>query len=366
MQKVCYVLAYRMPDYIRTRSLLQALKELDNVNLLTAINRPTGWLRYLDTLWQLLKVRVQHNPDCYILGFRGHEMFWPVKLITLGKPLIFDSLMSPYNALVDEGKHGAIGSFIGRFVYHLEKSILRQADHVLTDTELHVEYLTKIFFLKGRHVSALPVGAVESEIKDVGTGYCSADGSNSSSHEKCLEVIFYGSYLPLHGMPVMLEAAARVRDKPIHFTFIGGRGAGLTSFNETVARMKLEKVSHIAWVPYEQLLRSAIPKADLCLGGPFGNTTQSRRIVTGKSSQCLAQGKATVIGIVDEDVGFIDKHNCLLVRQGDPQALADALTWAAQNRERLEEIGVRALSLYRERLSIRCIGDKLKNILQRC
>ena len=138
---------------------------------------------------------------------------------------------------------------------------------------------------------------------------------------------------------VELEAAARVRDKPIHFTFIGGSGAALTSFNETVARKKLDKVSHIAWVPYEEILQSAIPKADLCLGGPFGNTTQSKRVVTGKTSQCLAKGKVTIIGNIDEDVGFIDRDNCLLVRQGDPQALADVLTWAVQNRESLQGIG---------------------------
>ena len=44
---------------------------------------------------KLINIRIRHNPDYYILGFREHEIFWIVRLLTARKYLIFDSLISP-------------------------------------------------------------------------------------------------------------------------------------------------------------------------------------------------------------------------------------------------------------------------------
>jgi hypothetical protein len=105
-RKICYILAYRQPNYVRTNSLLQALRQLENTTVLTAINRYSSFTRYIDTLWQLITIRWKYQPDYYVLGFRGHEIFWFVKFITFGKPIIFDSLLSPSATLLEERKKG--------------------------------------------------------------------------------------------------------------------------------------------------------------------------------------------------------------------------------------------------------------------
>ena len=58
-------------------------------------------------------------------------------------------------------------------------------------------------------------------------------------------------------------------------------------------------------------------------------------------------GKATVIGRIDEDPGFIDRVNCLLVKQGDAVALADAIRWGYSHRGMLAEIGATSVAAVR-------------------
>jgi glycosyltransferase involved in cell wall biosynthesis len=356
-RKICYILSYRQPNYVRTTSLLQALRQLDNVTLFTAINQRTGFIRYFDTLWQLITIRWRHNPDYYLLGFRGHEIFWLVKLITLGKPLIFDSLLSPTASLLEENKFGKLGVIGGKFLFFLERIMLHQADHLLTDTQLHANFLCTYFQLPSQKISPLPVGADE-------TWQASPPRQSRTTP---LEILFYGSFLPLHGMSIMLEAAARLKDKPIHFTFIGGTGKNLREFNKLKTNLGLhEQVTHLNWVTFDTLHKHYLANADLGLGGPFGNTPQARRVVTGKTSQFLAMAKPTIIGAIAEPIGFLDKQNCLLVPQGNIEALVQAIEWAYLHPEELKRIGQAGLQLYQTTLSITQIAQRLTTVLDAC
>lgn len=350
--KVAYVLSYRAPNYIRTKSILGALKTLKGFHLLKVINKKKGFARYVETLWSLLICRIKHNPDCYILGFRGHEIFLPVKIITLGKPLIFDELMSPTDALRSDYKFGKLGAFIGIILFNLEKAILKFSDRTLTDTKTHKDFLVDKFNLESEKVIPIPVGADE----DIKCPRRSFEGG----YDTPLRVLFYGSLLPLHGMACMVEAAKILEDQAIKFTFIGGSQKAIQEFNYLCKKFDIKNIEHIAWVDFDELMEQHLAKSDLCLGGPFGKTAQAARVVTGKTQQSLAFGIPTLVGEIDEDFGFKDKENCLLVERGCPQSLADAMIWALQNRERLGAIGESGKRLYFEKFSRMRLADILK------
>jgi glycosyltransferase involved in cell wall biosynthesis len=74
-------------------------------------------------------------------------------------------------------------------------------------------------------------------------------------------------------------------------------------------------------------------------------------------------GKATVIGRIDEDYGFVDRHNCLLVAQADADALAASIRWAYENRASLAALGERGRDAYRANLSIGVIATQLQSAL---
>jgi glycosyltransferase involved in cell wall biosynthesis len=222
---------------------------------------------------------------------------------------------------------------------------------------LHVNFLSQYFQLNPKNIHPIPVGADETW----------RDSSHQTSLE-ILEVLFYGSFLPLHGMSVMLEAIAHLKNQPIHFTFIGGTGYHLREFNrlKTKFRLSSEQITHIQWVNFSDLRSHYIAKADLGLGGPFGNTPQAQRVITGKTSQFLAMAKPTVVGAIAESVGFLHQKNCLLVEQGNVEALVKTIEWANEHREQLVNIGHAGLELYQTTLSVAKITHRLETILNLC
>lgn len=350
--KVCYVLCYYFPSYVRTKTLTDALRRIDGLVLYQAINSSVGIFRYFETLWKLLVIRVKSNPDYYVLGFRGYEIFWIVRAITLGKPLILDHMMSPYDSLLNEVQRIKKGGLSDKVVYAYERSILWYSDKILVDTAINKEYFAKLFQIDSERICPVHVGTDEDLFKKL-PSYERADGQYS------FQVFFYGSFLPLHGIDIILKAASIIRDLPIQFTLLGGRGKDLADFYQMMSELELENVEHREWVDYEELPKW-IQRADICLGGPFGNTGQARRVVTGKTFQFLAMGKPTIIGEIDHDYGFEDKKNCLLVCQGNPQALADAIVWCFDHKSKLGEIGNQGWGLYRRKFSV----DRIQNSIQ--
>lgn len=351
MTSVCYILSYHIPDYVRTRTLISALQKIDGVQLCQARNSSKGILRYLETMWKLIIIRISKKNDFYILGFRGYELFWPVRIITLGKPLIYDHMMSPYDSLLNERKSIKKGSFIEKLVYLYEKSIIQNSDIVLTDTENHKKYFQELFNVGSQKILDIPVGADE-ELFHI-------HHAQSLDKQVAFEVLFYGTFLPLHGINVILDAASWLRDHPIHFTLIGGDKSN--PYYQMIKQTALDNVTHIEWVEFEHL-PMLISHTNIGLGGPFGNTGQAHRVVTGKTLQFLAMAKPVIVGEIDTNYGFKDKVNCIMVPQGDGRALADAINWAFHHKTEIEQIGWQGYKLYQDRYSIKHISEKIKSI----
>ena len=138
----------------------------------------------------------------------------------------------------------------------------------------------------------------------------------------------------------------------------------LKRFCEMKENLKLENVNHITWVPFDQL-SGIIHRADICLGGPFGNTGQAKRVITGKTFQSLAMAKPVIVGEIDYDYGFIDKENCLLAKQASEIELAGIIKWCLYNRDKLFFIGKNGRDLYLSNFSIECIKKHLQRFLLR-
>ena len=92
-------------------------------------------------------------------------------------------------------------------------------------------------------------------------------------------------------------------------------------------------------------------------------TGQSQRVVTGKAVQGLASSVATVFGRTPHNFGLKDRENCLLVDQNDPERLASAIRWAAENRSRLGDIGRAGHLIYQEHFSSRAIAAELEQAI---
>ena len=357
--KVCHVVCYRDPEYVRTRNLRAALGHIPNCQVFDATNRRRGWLRYFETIAKALKIRLLHNPDVYVIGFRGHEIFWIIRLIAIGKRLVFDEFMSPSDALISERKAGNAGRILGYVTLPFEWMCLHLAGRCLTDTQLHKDFIANRFHVRREKIEVVYVGAVPTD----GIPVREPESENLDA-SKPLSVLFYGTFLPLHGMDIVLHACKLLEGRPVECRIIGGRGKPLARFLALLDELQPGNVTHDVWVDFDELQSTVIPNADVCLGGPFGGTPQARRVITGKTFQFLAQSKPTVIGRVDEPVNFVNRENCLLADQASPESLAETLEWAINNRDRLPEIGQHGRRLFAENFSSAALATQIEPALR--
>ena len=343
---VLYLVSYRDPAYIRTQSISAALTQSSH-RVKEIRNHRAGWSRYPEILWRLHKELKAGGPDVVILGFRGYEIFEIVRKMIGSTPLVFDAFVSPSDSLIVEKKHGSLGVLTGRMIRRLEYRSLHSSDAVLVDTDLLAAHLANHYRIAPDRFHTVRIGAA-----DPGAAVKASPG-------KKLEVLFYGSFLPLHGVDVILRAARSILHENIHFHLVGGEHRGA----EIVEAAGLSNVTHTSWIPYDELVDEIIPSADLLLGGPFGNTPQALRVFTGKAVQGLASATATVIGKIAEDVGLSDRENCLLVSQGSVEELVTQLRWAAEHRSELRAIGSAGRLVYEKEFAPHPTAKRLERAI---
>jgi glycosyltransferase involved in cell wall biosynthesis len=350
--EIGYVLSYRAPDYIRTRNILAALGAMPDTRVHRAINTRTGLLRYYDTLAALRTVLREHAPHVLLIGFRGNELYPLVRLLAPGRPIVLDAMMSPSAALMSE--RGPIAGLLGRCVlFPVERWMLRDCALVLTDTTAHARFMSRLFEIPLEKFAVLPVAAEER---------CPPWKRIPGAPRT---ILFYGSFLPLHGFDVILEAMQHLDGTGLRFSFIGIRGAPRARLDALVRERSDLDVVCLDYVPFEQLLEDHLARAWLFLGGPFGGTPQAQRVITGKAAQALCAGVPVIIGENEETRQLTDRHDCLLVPQGDARALADAIEWARAHEDRLDAIGRNGARFYHSHLSLAVVRRVLHERLQR-
>ena len=355
--QVCYLLSYKQPNYTRTASLISALEDMPATELTVIRNTSKGVARYWQTISGLIRYRRHHKPDVFIVGFRAQEIFWAFYPFMRGSRIIFDEFVNHHDWIVEEHKKfGPFSGFLSALLNMYMRWVVRRCEYVLADTEAHASLSRHLYHLSADKVRAVPVGADESLFKPLPA---------KPSGSKDLEVIFYGNMLPLHGLEVIMAAIKQLKTEPIHFTLIGGRGKPkmIRKVQDFIKTNELQgRVTYHTWIDTEKL-PALIARSDVCLGGPFGGTSQSGRVVTGKTYQFLAMAKPTIIGQNDAGFHFQDKLNSIVVPQKDPSALAAALKWCLDHKSKLPEIGRQGRDIYERELSVESIKKILGGLL---
>src|SRR5690606_1160587 len=133
----------------------------------------------------------------------------------------------------------------------------RTADVLLTDTQSNARHYARIFDVPGSKFFPVPIGVDETLF--------SPDGPQHDYEVPGSFVVFtYATMKPLHGMDVVLDAAALVRDIPVQFFIAGGSGKMLADLQERMRTLSLTNIHHIKWIDFADL-PAYIRGADLCL-----------------------------------------------------------------------------------------------------
>jgi glycosyltransferase involved in cell wall biosynthesis len=251
-------------------------------------------------------------------------------------PLLFDPLISAYDKLVFEREKAPEGSAKAVKTLNWERDLFQRADIVLADTREHARFFVETLGVESQRVYVVFVGAEEALFKP-GMAPEKLPG-------EALEALFYGSFIPLQGASVIVEAARRYTGPPLRWTLIGA-GPELAPCKQ--AALGLPNVAFEAWVDYTAL-PERIRRADILLG-VFGTTRKADRVMPNKVFQALACGKPVVTrraaAYPDELIDATDK-GIVWVPPGDAGALANTLAELATNPRDLVEMGRQARATF--------------------
>jgi glycosyltransferase involved in cell wall biosynthesis len=342
-------LSGRETGYMRNRVLLAALRRDHEVHVLTGGGRGI----VARTVSGLLRFLAHRRPyDLCVAGFYGQPLALALSVLQR-RPVVLDAFVSTYDTLCADRQIFPPDSPPGRLAYWLDWWSGRRAAHLLTDTAAHARYFAETFGLPREKITPVYVGCDE-------TLFFPREPAAESAG---CEVFYYGSFLPLHGTEVILQAAELLRGRPdIAFT-IGGAGPRFAAARRWVAARRLERVRLVGWIPLEHL-PAHIARARLCLGGHFSTIPKAGRVIPTKTFQFLAMRKPTIVGDSPaiREICVPGEH-VYAVPRGDPAALARAIEDLADDAGLRRRLAAAGYELFRQRLTTTAIADQLTALL---
>lgn len=256
--------------------------------------------------------------DAVVVGYMGQLdvlAIWPFAKLR-GAPIVWDAFLSLYNTVVEDRQLVGQRHPIAWLLYALDWLACRVADRVLLDTRAHATYFVEKFGLPRERTDVVWVGA-EPEAFPIRMGK-----DPYFAGEKI--VLFYGQFIPLHGIETIIRAAHETEQETIRWIIIGnGQDAG--NIRGMLDQLTLSRVEWHSWVNYSDLTQW-IGCADVCLG-IFGDTDKAARVIPNKVFQILMSGKPLITRdspAIRELVGD-GMVGVVLVPPADALALAQAV-----------------------------------------
>ena len=294
--------------------------------------------------------------DFLFVGYIGHIDMFPARVLAWlrGKPVVFDTFYSLYDTMVEDRGLYSRGSGRARLLRLIDRWSCRLADLSLLDTWQHVDYFVDEFGLDRAGFLSVPLGTDEKNFFP--RDWPAEDG--------VLDLISYSSYIPLHGIDVQLDAAARLKDRAdIRFTFVG-KGQLYPEMRARAEAAGLTNVRFIEWLSHAELVE-LIARADVCLG-IFGRTEKAARVIPYKAYEALAMRKPLITGDspASRD-GLADGVSALLTPMGDPDALAAAIARIGDDPDLRRRIAEGGHAFFKEKCTSLAMGEKIVAELRR-
>lgn len=338
------------PDYPRTRGLREGLEGRGvEVRSLPVSPRAGFGSRQASMIasWATRGAGV----DAFLVPSFGHR---DVALLSLlahvsGAPLLFDPLVSRWDTQVRDIGRVPERTLSAARLHLSDRISMGLADTVLCDTWEHGEFFSTAFGVPRGKLARVPVGA-DREAFALGAARSTttaALGARPSTERRPLEIAFVGGFLPLHGMAVVVQAAARLeaRHGPDFARFtLAGHGMHAYLVDRDIAALGLRSVRRLPRIPYADAL-TVLAKSDVALG-IFGTSEKAGRVVPHKVYQSLALGVPTVTRRSAAIAEFFRDgrdgqkgEELVTIPAGDAPALARVLEELAGDPARRERIG---------------------------
>jgi glycosyltransferase involved in cell wall biosynthesis len=345
----------REATYPRNATLVSALGDYADVEVVAPGGSGRGFDQRIAYLWGLARVVVRvliraisrsRRRDTLVIGFLAQPLAAVVRPLWKGR-IIADAMVSVYDTVCEDKQLVSPRSPAGRLARWLDRQLVRGADGLLFDTRQHLDYFRTLSDTEMPTACVVPVGARRL-----------APPLRPRIASARLQVVFAGSYIPLQGTDVIVEAARRLRDAPVDVTMIG-TGQELPAARQLAREHDLGRLRFVGWVDVATL-DDWYHQADVILG-IFGRTPKTRRVVPNKVFEALSIGQPVITGDTPAIREILEPGlDVICCPVDDPAGLADAIRWAHGHREQLREIGRAGRRAFEQHASARAIAEALR------
>lgn len=336
----------------RVRLMRRALQSSGNVHEIHADiwtgvedkSQLRGWkIAWIALRWLLAYPRLiarllfAPRPDVLVVGYLGHfDVLILAPFARLRRiPIVWDAFLSLYDTIVRDRRLIGPDHPLARLIFVAERRACRAADAVVLDTHAHAALFRELYGVAETKLHRVFVGAEQEAFAP------SARPAPLSHPSGPVEVLFYGQFIPLHGIETIVDAARLARDEDIRWHLIG-KGQQAALIRSKLEADPIPSLLWEAWVPYERLVER-IACCDVTLG-IFGTSDKASRVIPNKVFQMLMSDKPLItrdspaIRELPQDANAA----IVLIPAGNPQALVEAILSIAQSSPNIDRKRIRA------------------------
>lgn len=317
--------------------------------------RVLALLTYLAGLFRAwLKIyrrfRAFDGVDVIVVPYPAHLDVFMARWLARGRgvPVVMDAFLRLHDTIVADRKLLPPSSYRARLVLGFEQRSLACADRILIDTPAQARSLVEVFpQLQGR-IHALPLRI------DADLWRCRrAPDSNE------FRVLFWGTFIPLHGVETVVSAAALVAAHTPRIKFeVVGNGQTADQVQALINQLKPPNLDWTRKILPPDVIAAKAQQAH-CVLGIFGGSEKAASVVPYKVYQGLAAGRVIVTrhGPAIEEI-LESGRSAVLVPPQNAQALADAVVSLSEHPGLARQIAERGQAVFEDRLS-KSVADRV-------
>ena len=355
--KVCFFGSYVKDSYGipsgNGGTLLKMILEKAGIEIVECHESIENFSSLIPAYFKLFFKHRKLDYDIMMIPWRG-ILTLPLAKFIHKKPIVYFPAFSIYDTLVNDRKKIGKKSLKARFAHFVDKLACKWVDKVVLESTEEINYFVKEFNLPKGKFRQLPLAADESIFVPL----------PFKEPKKEFVVLFFGSFIPVHGIETIVKSAENLRNQNDISFKICGDGQTKPMIEELIKKNNLKNVQLLGLVDKETLLEN-IQKSDVCLG-IFGNTCKAKKVVTNKVFQVLASKKPliTMESPTATEAHLKNEINCLLIPSANPEKLAEAILLLKNNPDKCRQVAEAGYQTYMEYLSMEQVGRGLVGIIK--
>jgi len=270
-------------------------------------------------------------------------------------PVVVDMLTSHYEGYILDRKKYPLQSFHAKWYKWLDQNAVRQADFAIVNCTLGGKFLTDELGIPAKKMIVVFNGADDDLLKK-------SEKNDELKDPGKFMVNFHGNFMPLHGVPYIVQAAQILKNENILFQIVG-KGHDYDTCRKMADELGLKNIIWTGRIPYENL-PAYVNRADVCLG-IFGDTSKTESVIPNKIFEVIAMGKPIITADTEavREI-FKDGETILFCRKADPDSLAKAILKLKNDTELMNKITQNSYALFMAKFNKKAIAKDLIDALK--